>query len=269
MKRILTSRSALERADAADLNRERAVHLWRHLDFTAPRRHTICSRSETRSGRSRISLADLSAPISPGQAYARAAAAAAGSGSFDSSLAFSPANTSTPLAGVGSMMPPPVLDAPIQQCRPAPEFLPPPADGCPDGYSLQHQSSCRRVALPRRRRLRSQAPGFSKLCEPRPPTPDQVALADRFRRIAASQPVNPSTPAVTIVQQSPQPASLPSQDDSFADSFFSTVLQNKSIIDSDFNDMGSLVDVSQPPLPPTGYSATKPAALFAHNVLPV
>jgi hypothetical protein len=124
MKRILTSHSAAERADAADLNRERAVHPWRHLDYAAPRRHTISSRSETRSGRSRISLADLSAPISPGQAYARAAAAVAGSGIFDSSIAFSPANTSTLLAGVGSMMPPLVLDAPIQQSRPAPEFLP-------------------------------------------------------------------------------------------------------------------------------------------------
>jgi hypothetical protein len=33
--------------------------------------------------------------------------------------------------------------------------------------------------------------------------------------------------------------------------------------------MGCLVDVSQPPLTPTVHSATKPAALFANNVLPV
>jgi hypothetical protein len=33
--------------------------------------------------------------------------------------------------------------------------------------------------------------------------------------------------------------------------------------------MGCLVDVSQPPLTPTVHPATKPAALFANNVLPI
>jgi hypothetical protein len=166
------------------------------------------------------------------------------------------------------MMPPPVLDAPIQQSRPAPEFLPPP----PMAVRVGTHSSTRAAAAAWHSRAaavrEAKRPVFSKFCEPRLPTPEQVALAERFRRIAASHPVNPSKPAVTIVQQNPQPASLSSQDDSFADSFFSTVLQNKSIIDSDVNDMGCLVDVSQPPLTPTVHPATKPA-LFANNVLPI
>ena len=74
MKRILTSRAAVERADAAALVRERSIHPWRHLDTSAARRHTISSRTDLGGGRPRLTLADLSAPVSPGQAYARAAA---------------------------------------------------------------------------------------------------------------------------------------------------------------------------------------------------
>ena len=77
MKRILTSRAAVERADAAALVRERSIHPWRHLDSSAARRHTISSRTNLGGGRPRLTLADLSAPVSPGQAYARAAATAA------------------------------------------------------------------------------------------------------------------------------------------------------------------------------------------------
>jgi hypothetical protein len=52
-------------------------------------------------------------------------------------------------------------------------------------------------------------------------------------------------------------------DVSLDNSFYSAILQNKSIIDSDFKDMGSLVDLSHAPLIPAAYTNIKTASTFA------
>ncbi len=74
MKRFLTSRTAEDRADAAELARERSIHPWRDVGAPTSRRHSLSTRANPLLASRRISLADVSAPISPGQAYARAAA---------------------------------------------------------------------------------------------------------------------------------------------------------------------------------------------------
>jgi hypothetical protein len=65
MKRILTSRAAVERADAAALVRERSIHPWRHLDSSAARRHTISSRTDLGGGAAHASLWRISPPRYP------------------------------------------------------------------------------------------------------------------------------------------------------------------------------------------------------------
>jgi hypothetical protein len=55
-------------------------------------------------------------------------------------------------------------------------------------------------------------------------------------------------------------------DVSISDSFYSAILQNKSIIDSDCNDMGALVDVSIPPLMPSAYTVPKPDKIAASSL---
>jgi hypothetical protein len=54
-------------------------------------------------------------------------------------------------------------------------------------------------------------------------------------------------------------------DVSISDSFYSAILQNKSIIDSDCNDMGALVDVSIPPLKPSAYTVPKSDKIAARS----
>jgi hypothetical protein len=93
MKRFLTSRTAEDRADAAELARERSIHPWRDMGAPTSRRHSLSTRANPLLASRRISLADVSAPISPGQAYARAATAAAGY----ATPSFQPTVTSTPI----------------------------------------------------------------------------------------------------------------------------------------------------------------------------
>ena len=59
-------------------------------------------------------------------------------------------------------------------------------------------------------------------------------------------------------------AAAAAPDVSLEDSFYSAILQNKSIIDSDFKDMGSLVDLSQTPLIPATYTNITTANNFAN-----
>jgi hypothetical protein len=60
-------------------------------------------------------------------------------------------------------------------------------------------------------------------------------------------------------------AAAAAPDVSLEDSFYSAILQNKSIIDSDFKDMGSLVDLSQTPLIPATYANITTANHLANN----
>jgi hypothetical protein len=82
MKRFLITQKADARADTADLAKERAIHPWRALDLPAARRHSF----SVGVSRPRLSLADVSAPSTPSEVYARAASAAAAAAGFGSDL---------------------------------------------------------------------------------------------------------------------------------------------------------------------------------------
>ncbi len=111
------------------------------------------------------------------------------------------------------------------------------------------------------------------------PTAEQTALAERFRLIAAANPQGLASPTTAVAQplillhplpiQGTPTAAAVAPDVSLEDSFYSAILQNKSIIDSDFKDMGSLVDLSQPPLTPATYTNIKIASTFANQPNPV
>jgi hypothetical protein len=238
MKRFLTSRTAEDRADAAELARERSIHPWRDVGAPTSRRHSLSTRANPLLASRRISLADVSAPISPGQAYARAATAAAGY----ATPSFQPTVTSTPIQAAASMLPPPPP-------RPATSF----GSGSPQHHRQAGQRPAQlstsaaaaswhaRAAIAREARR----PAYSKPSHSTPPSAELVALAERFRSNAAAQ----SAPSMaSVLKQEP--------DVSISDSFYSAILQNKSIIDSDCNDMGALVDVSIPPLTPSAYTVS-------------
>jgi hypothetical protein len=116
---------------------------------------------------------------------------------------------------------------------------------------------------------------YSKPCVSIQPTSKQAALAERFRLIAAANPHGLSSPSIAVAQpliqlhsqtiQGSSTAAAWAPDVSLGDSFYSVILQNKSIIDSDFKDMGSLVDLSHTPLIPAAYTDTNPAEIFANH----
>jgi hypothetical protein len=93
-------------------------------------------------------------------------------------------------------------------------------------------------------------PTYNKPSLPLPPSDELSALAERFRNAAADQ------QARQIQHQLAQDLNQRT-DSSVTDSFYSVILQNKSIIDSDISEMGSIVDTAIP-LTPTSYTVTNP-----------
>ncbi len=79
---------------------ERSIHPWKDMGAPTSRCHSLSTRANPLLASPRISLADVSAPISPGQAYARAASGYA-------TPSFQPTVTSTPIQAAASMPPPP------------------------------------------------------------------------------------------------------------------------------------------------------------------
>jgi hypothetical protein len=249
MKRILTSRAAVERADAAALVRERSIHPWRHLDSSANRRHTISNRTDLGGSRTRLSLADLSAPASPGQAYARAAATAAAC--EINQPAMSSPSTASPGAAkpMSSNFNPPATSTPVPGGLPTPSFKVP----LPILQRTKNQSTVDAAAAWHARAAAARdarRPTYNKPSLSVPPSDELTALAERFRNAAAEQ------QARQIQQQLAQDLNL-STASSVSDSFYSVTLQNTSIIDSDISEMGSIVDTAIP-LTPTSYTVTKP-----------
>jgi hypothetical protein len=206
MKRFLTSRSADEKADAADLLREKRIHPWRLTgDPTQiPRRNSFTRRLD--HGR-RLTLADVSAPglqstTSPGASN------------------FNPPATSTLVPGG---LPTPPFKVPL------PVFQRTKNQSTGDAAAAWHA----RAAAAREARR----PTYNKPSLPLPPSDELSALAERFRNAAANQ------QAMQIQQQLAQDLNQ-STASSVSDSFYSVALQNTSIIDSDISEMGSLVDTA-------------------------
>jgi hypothetical protein len=274
MKRFLTSKTSEARADTADLARERATHPWRSLDLPAARRHSFSARSISGMGRPRLSLADVSAPASPSQVYARAASAAAAAASVADYEAFRPHITSTPVPDA-SQMPPPTLLAPRAgpppgfssappPHRPAPVFLsptlaPPASKLSPQLHRPSHQSTSAAAASWHARAAaarEARRPAWTKpsASNPTPPSAELVALADRFRSAASAQQAHQ-------IQQQIHHQLADDPDTSAAASFYSAVLHSSSIIDCDV----SFVDNVQPPLTPVVYNVPTPAVLSANT----
>jgi hypothetical protein len=235
MKRFLTSKAADSRADAADLAKERSIHPWRTLDSSATRRHSI----SVGASRPRLMLADVSAPATPSEVYARAASAAAAAAGFVSDLgspSFQPTITSSPIAA--TLMPPP-----LPRTRPTPSFS-------SQSTSAAAASWHARAAAAREARR----PAWTKpsTSHPTPPSAELIALADRFRSAASAQ-------QAQQLQQQIKNQLAEDQDTSDAASFYSAVLQNHSFIDN-----ASVTDTVQPPLTPVVYDVSNCSVISAN-----
>jgi hypothetical protein len=242
------------------LTRECASQPLRSLGDLSTRRHSFGARSSL--ARAHITIADQSAPIWLGQAYARAAATAA---SFQvtpmpptSPICLQPSFqqtvTSTPIT--------PTADILLQPVCPAPTTGPPP--------SLEGQSPHPTPAFLLSRRPRHAPP-------PQLPRPDLLVLQshgwqdvlsrlDRplrhrhppsYKHWQRSHMLLPMPSKSASPSQRQQRGPAPASAVSITDSFYSTVLLNSSIIDSDKNNLGTLADISQPPFIPTVYIASK------------
>jgi hypothetical protein len=95
-----------------------------------PPHHKLPDRPRGGGGCTCLTLADLSAPISPGQAYTRAAATAAACENNQPTLSFTPTITSTAIPRA-PMAPPPPPAGPVLYPGPPPGFAAPPVPSLP------------------------------------------------------------------------------------------------------------------------------------------
>jgi hypothetical protein len=241
MKRFLTSRSSGDKADAADLVSERTVHPWRNLELPSSRSPVLAGLSNPGLARRSLSLVDVSVRAPPGSVYARAAQAAAASAGVTGSPGianFQPITTSTP-----NLMPPPPRGPVTRPAlnRPVPSFIPPSTAAL--AQRLPHQSTAASAATWHARAAaarENRRPAITNQGRKTPPSAELVALAERFRGAAAANQADQirqhiaqdsSQQAVnTSAWVVPPPKGL---DSSMNDIFYSAILQNKSILDSD------------------------------------